>query len=391
MTVHAKIRSYAKAAKAALAVCVMLVTGGCWDEVNLQDVSYISAIGVDYVDDKFVVYAQMISFGVIAKQEGSAPPPGSPIWIGKHEGNTNLAAVFNLMDSSQYKLSLNHLKSVVIHERAFKEMKQIIDSLNRLSSTRFNSFIFGTKTDINELFTMDMLFNKTPLTTPLYAPQIENNQNSYVEPMTLQSFVRDALEPAMSVKLPSLSILPDDWENNKKKLNFLTIDGVFLFNEKKPSGYMSRAKSEGLIWIDEAFKRSLIPIQVDDKRASVVVDSANSKVKASMDNNNPHFVLKVNLSGHLIEASSDVTDEELIEQVEKTVKKQLKDTYARGLALNADIYDLEHQLYRHHNKAWKRLVKEDWRPGPKDLTIEVKCKITKESELRTKSELKLHT
>lgn len=215
MKSHAKFQSYAKTVKAALALCMMLVTGGCWDEVNLQDVSYISAIGVDYVDEHFVVYAQMISFGVIAKQEGAAPP-GSPIWVGKHEGNTNLAAVFNLMDSSQYKLSLNHLKSVVIHERAFKEMKQIIDSLNRLSSTRFNSLVFGTKTDINELFTMDMLFNKTPLTTPLYAPHIENNQNSYVEPMTLQTFVRGALEPAMTVKLPSLSILTDDWENNKK-------------------------------------------------------------------------------------------------------------------------------------------------------------------------------
>lgn len=390
MTVPASLRNHVKSIKAAIALCIMLVTGGCWDEVNLQDVSYISAIGVDYVDNKFIVYAQMISFGVIAKQEGTQSP-GSPIWIGKHEGNTNLAAIFNLMDSSQYKLSLNHLKSVVIHERAFTEMKQIIDSLNRLSSTRFNSFVFGTKTDFNELFAMDMLFNKTPLTTPLYAPQIENNQNSYVEPMTLQSFVRDALEPAMSVKLPSLSILPDDWKNNKKKLNFLTIDGVFLFNEKKPSGYVSKAKSEGLIWIDEAFKRSLVPILDDDKRASVVVDSANSKIKVGMDNNNPKFVLKVDLTGHLIEASSDISDKELIAQVEKTVKKQLEDTYATGLALNADIYDLEHQLYRYHNGLWKRLSKENWKPGPQDLTFEVKCKITKESELRTKSELESHT
>ncbi|WP_165930546.1 MULTISPECIES: Ger(x)C family spore germination protein [unclassified Paenibacillus] len=376
--------------KAVLALSVMLVTGGCWDEVNLQDVSYISAIGVDYVDNHFIVYAQMISFGVIAKQD-TAPPPGSPIWIGKHEGNTNLAAIFNLMDSSQYKLSLNHLKTVVIHERAFNEIKQIIDSLNRLSSTRFNSFVFGTKTDINELFTMDMLFNKTPLTTPLYAPHIENNQNSYIEPMTLQTLIRGALEPAMAVKLPALSTLPDDWENNKKKLKFLTIDGVFLFNKKKPAGYLSRERTKGLIWTSEAFKRSLIPVNVDGKRGSVVIDAAKSNIKVNWADKDPEFTLKVNVSGHLIEASSDFTDEELKTRVEQAVQSQLEDTYLRGLALNADIYDLEHQLYRHHNRAWKRLVKENWKPGPKDLAIEVKCKITKQSELRTKSELELHT
>ncbi|WP_336788092.1 Ger(x)C family spore germination protein [Paenibacillus sp. MMO-177] len=390
MTVRISLRNYVKSVKAGVALCMMLVTGGCWDEVNLQDVSYLSAIGVDYVDNHFVVYAQMISFGVIAKQEG-APPPGSPIWVGKHEGTTNLAAIFNLMDASQYKLSMNHLKSVVIHERAFKEMKQIIDSLNRLNSTRFNSFVFGTRTDINELFTMDMLFNKTPMTTTLYAPKIENNQNSYVEPMTLQTLVREALEPAMSVRLPSLAILPNDWENNKKKLNFLTIEGVFLFNEKKPSGFIAKEKSQGLIWTSDAFKRSLVPIQIEGKRGSVVIDSANSKTKVKMENNNPKFVLKVNLSGHLIEASSDFTDKELIAQVEKSVKTQLEETYNRGLALNADIYDLEHQLYRHHNGLWKRLSKENWKPGPQDLTVEVKCKITKQSELRTKSELESHT
>lgn len=386
MTIHARMQKVVKTLKVSIILCAMLITGGCWDEVNLQDVSYISAIGVDYVDKHFVVYAQMISFGVIAKQEG-APPPGSPIWVGKHEGDTNLAAIFNLMDSSQYKLSLNHLKSVVIHERAFSEIQQIIDSLNRLSSTRFNSLVFGTKTDINELFTMDMLFNKTPLTTPLYAPHIENNQNSYVVPMTLQMLVRGALEPAMTIKLPSLSLLPDDWENNKKKLKFLTIDGAFLFNEKKPAGFVAKEKSKGLIWTSEGFKRSLVPIRVDDKRGSVVIDSAKSNVKVNWENNKPKFVLKTNLVGHLIEASNEFTDQELISNVENVVKAQMEDTFAKGLAMNADLYDLEHELYRYHNKAWKRLVQEEWKPGPKDLTIEVKCRITKQSELRSKSEL----
>ncbi|SFE47114.1 germination protein, Ger(x)C family [Paenibacillus catalpae] len=386
MTVHASMRKVMKTLKVSLALCAMLITGGCWDEVNLQDVSYISAIGVDYVDDHFIVYAQMISFGVIAKQEG-APPPGSPIWIGKHEGDTNLAAIFNLMDSSQYKLSLNHLKSVVIHERAFSEIEQIIDSLNRLSSTRFNSLVFGTKTDINDLFTMDMLFNKTPLTTPLYAPHIENNQNSYVKPMTLQTLVRGALEPAMVVKLPSLSLLPEDWENNKKRLRFLTIDGTFLFNEKKSVGFVSREKSKGLVWTSEGFRRSLVPIRVDDRRASVVIDTAKSNVKVNWENNKPKFVLKTNLTGHLIEASSEFTDQELVSNVERVVKAQMEDTFLKGLAMNADLYDLEHELYRYHNKAWRHLVQEEWKPTPKDLTIEVKYRITKESELRSKSEL----
>ncbi|GLX67127.1 Ger(x)C family spore germination protein [Paenibacillus glycanilyticus] len=390
MTSHRRFQTYVKTIKASLAVCAMLMTGGCWDEVNLQDVSYISAVGIDYVDDKFVVYAQMISFGVLAKQD-AAPPPGSPIWVGKHEGDTNLAAIFNLMDSSQYKLSLDHLKSVVIHERAFGQIEQIIDSVNRLSSTRFNSLVFGTKTDINSLFTMDMLFNKTPLTTPLYAPHIENDQNSYVEPMTLQTLVRGAYEPALTVALPSLSMVSNDWENNKKKLNFLTIGGTFLFNEKQPIGYLSKEKSKGLTWTNAAFKRSLVPIRIDDKKGSVVVDSSNTKIKVKGANGQPQFELKVNVTGHLLEASTDFTDQELISEVEQNVKKQLEDTYLRGVAMHADLYGLGHEIYRYHNKWWKRLEREGWKPGSEDVSIEVKCKLTKESEIRSKSELHTST
>lgn len=390
MTVFANARACVKSMKVLLALSLMLVTAGCWDEVNLQDVSYVSALGVDYVDHKFVVYTQMISFGVIAKQEGQ-PSPGSPLWIGKQKGDTLMDAIFNLMDSSQYKLSLNHLKTVVIHERASNKIEQIIDGINRLSTTRFTSFVFGTKNDINDLFMMDMLFDKTPLTTPLYAPHIEEEQNSYIPPMTLQSFVREAHEPAMSVLLPSISISRGDWEKNKKKLNFTIIDGMFVFNEGKYLGYASKQQSKGLAWVSETFDRKLVPIKANGDKASIMIDSARSKVVTAWNDGKPEFRLQINLVGHLTEAPKDLKDKEMASQVEKVVKKELEQVYKKGIEMNADFFRLEHELYRYHNGKWKRLMKEDWKPGPGDLTIDVRCRIRRQTELRTKAEMNLST
>lgn len=39
--------------KLLFAISVLTTATGCWDEVDLQDVSYATAIGIDYVDEQF--------------------------------------------------------------------------------------------------------------------------------------------------------------------------------------------------------------------------------------------------------------------------------------------------------------------------------------------------
>lgn len=36
---------------------------GCWDILDLQDIQYITAIGIDYEDGEYVVYVQSLNFG----------------------------------------------------------------------------------------------------------------------------------------------------------------------------------------------------------------------------------------------------------------------------------------------------------------------------------------
>lgn len=61
-----------------LAGCVILLTG-CWDSKEVQSINFITAIGIDYADNQYTTYAQLIDFSSIAKQEGPTPREGGQI------------------------------------------------------------------------------------------------------------------------------------------------------------------------------------------------------------------------------------------------------------------------------------------------------------------------
>lgn len=366
--------------KLLFAISVLTTATGCWDEVDLQDVSYATAVGIDYVDEQFVIYTQLISFAAVAKSE-TGPPATNPLWIGKQSGVSILEAYFKLMNSSQYILSLDHLKTVVVHERAFSQLKQIIDGINRLRTTRFTSFIFGTKDNLEKLFAYDVFYGTSPMISTLYEPGISNKENSFIKPLTMRLLVRTSQEPGMTTELPSIRAQSREWKNGKKRMNLIIIDGLFAFSKERYVGYQSREQVNGLIWRSSNFERSILPIKSDGKQTStVVVDKSSTDVKVLWENGKPKFHLKANLQAHLVEWSTEHDKAELAKSVESTVREQIKSTYKKGIERGADFYQLEHQIYRYHNSKWKQLVKEEWKPGANDLTITVKCLITHSGE-----------
>lgn len=59
--------------KLAAGVVVLISQTGCWDMKTIQDTNYMTAIGFDFKDGKYIVYGQMLDFASVAKQEGGSP------------------------------------------------------------------------------------------------------------------------------------------------------------------------------------------------------------------------------------------------------------------------------------------------------------------------------
>ncbi|WP_042163867.1 Ger(x)C family spore germination protein [Paenibacillus gorillae] len=356
--------------KLLLSMTILLTATGCWDEVDLQKVSYAAALGIDYVDDNYVIYTQLLSFDSIAKRESSAASE-KPIWIGNKKGDTPLNALFNLMTSSQYNLSMDHLKTIVIHERAFAHVKTILDGINRMRATRYTTYIFGTKEDLERLFEVDNFFSSSPLNSALYSPQITYQENSLVRPMRMQDIVRQGLEPGITTLLPSIKTTNKDWKNAGEKMDLDIIDGVFAFKNSRYAGFLPRKDIQGLAWGAEGFERTIVSLEPkENQEATVIIDK--SKIDITWDPQASVFHLQTTMKGHIVEWDTDVDRVQFIKMMEEKIKKEIKATFLKGQEIGVDLYPLEHVLYRYHLKQWKEIRKQgEWKPNVDDVVIDV--------------------
>lgn len=99
---------------ALVCLLVLLLVTGCWDIKDLQTVNYVTSVGLDYKNGKFIIYAQMLDFSSVAKQEtGKASHPPSQ-WVGKGTGETINLAINDLYNAMQQKSLWSHITSIVI-------------------------------------------------------------------------------------------------------------------------------------------------------------------------------------------------------------------------------------------------------------------------------------
>ena len=76
---------------------------GCWDITEPQRMYYINAVGVDYENDEYIVYLQVINFADVAK---SVQPSANvaPAEVGRATGKTIEEAIYKLYRSSDQEI-----------------------------------------------------------------------------------------------------------------------------------------------------------------------------------------------------------------------------------------------------------------------------------------------
>lgn len=115
-------------------ICIVscLLLTSCSGLKNIQDLTYIVAIGLDYDKEskEYTAYLQGLSFANVGKQEGGKPSEPVPIFVASAKGETLNLAVSNLYKMSEPPLFFGHVKTLIltqaIVENKFNEvMKEI--------------------------------------------------------------------------------------------------------------------------------------------------------------------------------------------------------------------------------------------------------------------------
>lgn len=338
--------------------CISVLTG-CWDMKELQYLHNVIGVGIDYEEDQYVVYAQSVDAGSMAKNESGTKPP-SQVWVSKGTGPTFNLAANEIYNTSQMKVLWSHVGSILLTEKAIQQgLDDIIDGLSRYREIRETPWIFAAKSPIEDIFTTTTFYNFSPMNNLTHEPREIYEQKSWIEPLRYYKLTAEFMETSNTVLLPVLSINPTQNTKNKKPDPKLEISGALYINHQENPQLFTMEQLRGIRWIQEGTSRTPISIG-DPKNPDMILSLERPKVKITPINSNPpfRFTIHVRLFGNIVELRKEMRFEEMVDLVEKTIAKEIKGTFQAGVEKKADLLGLEYALFQKNNKAWKKHVKD---------------------------------
>lgn len=95
----------------------------------------------------------------------------------------------------------------------------------------------------------------------------------------------------------------------------------------------------------------------DDKEvlAVIVMNKLKFSIQPKMKHGKPIFDIKVSMQGTLPELSANLNRKDIELKAIKVIDDQIRETYLKGLEINADVYGLSGIFYRNLPKEWNKL------------------------------------
>ncbi|MEE3806363.1 Ger(x)C family spore germination protein [Lysinibacillus fusiformis] len=353
---------------------------GCWDVTEPQRMYYVNAVGVDYEDNQYKVYLQIINFADVAKSD---QPSGNvaPAEVGFAEGKTVEEAIYKLYRSSDQEIFWGHMRYLLFTERAMENERSIpvIDTFIRFRETRYHIWVYSTTDPIKDVMLNTPILRNSLTSSKLSNPINTTQQESFIEPQNLRNLIIGLNEPSHEVSIPYVSIMKD-WETMDEEVEETTFSGVGILSKDGFKGFIKNSAAKGNQWMHNETSRGEVTFKLEGGERDYLtadLDKLDVKVKPVIKNNQVTFDITIHLRATLNGFKGKINSDEVRANIIKEVKKQILTTYEEGLKLDVDIYRFSEYLYRSNVKTWKRLEKDGKIPLTKDSIGDITIQVTK--------------
>ncbi|WP_339276016.1 Ger(x)C family spore germination protein [Paenibacillus sp. FSL W8-0426] len=343
-----------------LLCAAVLPLSGCWDSKEVQSINFITALGIDYAEDHYIAYAQVIDFSSIAKQEGPSQREDSEIWIGQGKGTTLNMAINDLYRSSQQQTLWTHVKAIVLSENALNsKLTDIFDTLLHSGQLRYTPWIYGTKEEINKVLSPSALLNQSMQTIELFEPMKLYKQYSSFEPIRLHQLLDGFREPASTILVPSITSVNTTWVQGERKPPLIQTDGFYVVSGGHNQGRIEEQHAFGARYVKYG-KVYQYPLYVyaEDKKVpllSLSLRDPRTIVKAVPEGNGIRFDLTTLVNGSIIEDHGKPSSVREMERLAaQQIQKDIRHTFKIAQSRRVDAYGLAEHLYRHNPELWKK-------------------------------------
>lgn len=339
-----------------LIITSLIFLTGCYDNVELNKLSIISGIGIDYVDDEFVLTYEIYNDN---KSENTGELISDTI-TGK--GKTISEAFNNANMKTSKKDFFAHLKLVIVSENLINgHFKEINDYLIRDTDIREEFFlVVASNTTPEEILKSTSV--KHPVASEYIVKLLSNEKynNSLPTKEIYQKILSKLIGSKTDIVLNSVSIID----------NHLSLSNSYMFKEYNMLKSLSEHDSslytllmfnnEGISYQKE-YDGYVFVINICEVKTNIDVESSNILVNLELEarilENNPNLNLK----------DTD-TYNMLNNDFESIIKDDIYNFVKMVQSSKSDILGLQELYYKSNNKDNKKL----WETADIDVNVNLK-------------------
>ncbi|OIJ12244.1 hypothetical protein BKP37_14285 [Anaerobacillus alkalilacustris] len=383
-----------------LLIILLIGSSGCWDRIELNEVSFVSGIAIEKGDK----YNYLLTLEVINAEEfGGETTQGNTGTILFSAEGDSIAELSDRMNVGLTRqLNFSHTRVIVIDEELARQgVSSFLQYFERSAEYR-NDFhlvisrgikaqdIIGTTYPIYRIpsMKMDSQFRS-----------MEEEWGGYPE-VRLTDFTHNIIAEgrypvAAAVTVQGNHKKGKSVENNRKADldGIVVLNGLSLFDIDKLVGYLSVEQTRDYMWIRNNINKTTVKATTPEEAFfSARIYNSHTTLKANYKNNRPVITIDIVLEGDVLSDESKLTIDKLsrFEQLEEELKKEIETKIKNTVThvqeeYGIDIFGFGEAMRRQHYQQFKK-VKDNWDEEFKKAEINVQAKVfLRRDGIRTRS------
>lgn len=354
----------------------VLITSGCWDRKEINDIAFVSGSAIDLAEDG--EYLGSLQILIPSSGQGLPESGGSgqkeKFFVISAVGENINEMLLKLQKKSSRRLFTSHRSVVFIGESLAKHgIKDVLDTYAHDPHNRLKTYIMVVKGGKGR----EILQTKYPFEqVPSEAVKEMEGLGSELT-ITLRDFLITASSEGIS---PVVGVIEP--EGNK----IFQLAGSAIFKDFKLVGFLNEKETSGFMWVTDRLKYGRINANLPegDGNVGMVLSHAKRRITTEISGDKIKVKIRLQAEGSLEENNSPLDinlpkNLKLAQKaLEKSVENQVRDMLSKiQKRYKIDSVGFGQEIYRSKPKQWKAL-KEQW--GNKfpevDASIEVKLTIS---------------
>lgn len=334
---------------------------GCWDKTEVNDLTIITAAGLDLTENHQLELSVKIYLTSPSSSQqmggfsGSDSKGAGLSVVRTATGMTMADAASKLQQMIPREMFWGQNEVFIFGERLAKEgLAEPVEYLMRHPAPRERANVFVSKGSAKDVLQLEPPIERSVADALRKMAKLQTGLS-----ITMKELAQMMAGKAKGAVIPLLEIKPK--QENQEAFPF--INGTAILKNGKMVGRMNDSATRGIMWLRNEVKRATVTVFPKNAKGYVSFQllKSHTELVPHMHGDNWSITVRIDTQDDIIENTTDmdIADPKYTEELEKELGADIKRRVNMALAqaqkeMKADIFNFADAFYRKYPKEWNQ-------------------------------------